>query len=167
MRSGERLHHQQGFTYLAVLLALVLLGLATNGVMSSVSQQAQREREAELLRTGQTYIQAIAAFYEASPGSVKRWPLKLEDLLDDHRQVTIQRHLREIYPDPITRQADWVLIRTSDGGIRGLRSRSDHAPLRTGAVALDSITLLPASRYSDWEFVYQSVSSITPIGGTR
>ena len=52
MRSGKRLHGQRGFAYVAVLLALVLLGLTTNGVMSSVSQQAQREREAELLRTG-------------------------------------------------------------------------------------------------------------------
>lgn len=147
----------QGFTYLAVLVALMMLSLAANGVMTYVSQQAQREREAELLQIGQTYVQAIGAYYEASPGSVKRWPPTLEDLLDDRRSVSIKRHLRMVYPDPMTRQTDWDVVRAADGGIRGLRSRSDLAPIRSGTIALDQITLAPANRYSDWNFEYQPV----------
>lgn len=154
----------RGFTYIAVLVALLLLSLAANGVMSSVSQQAQREREAELLRIGQAYVQAIGRYYEASPGSVKGWPQKLEDLLDDQRTVSIQRHLRTVYPDPMTRQADWDLLRTTDGGIKGLRSRSARAPIRTGTVVLDQLTLAPASRYSDWTFEYQPAQApLTPM----
>jgi type II secretory pathway pseudopilin PulG len=147
--------HQHGFTFIAVLLAMLLLSLATQGVMTSVSQQAQRERESDLLRIGQTYAQAIGAYYEASPGVVKRWPGRLEDLLEDTRQVSVKRYIREIYPDPVTRVADWVLLASDDGGIAGVRSQSQVAPIRSGSVDLGDKVLAPASRYADWQFVYQ------------
>lgn len=146
---------QQGFTYIAVLVAMLMLSLGTQGVMIYVSQQAQREREAGLLRIGQLYRQAIGAYYEATPGSLKTWPRSLRDLVEDRRLVTIKRHIREIYPDPFTRAADWELVTALDGGITGIRSRSEMAPIRTGVVELGAITLGPASRYSDWQFVYQ------------
>lgn len=145
---------QQGFTYIAVLVALLMLSLATQGVMTYVSQQAQRERETDLLRVGQTYAKAIGAYYQATPGTVKRWPADLQDLLEDRRLVAVVRHMRELYPDPITRTFNWDLIRAPDGGIAGVRSISTLAPIRMGAVELDGMTLPPASRYADWDFVY-------------
>lgn len=148
-----------GFTFIALLVAMLLLSLATQGVMTSVSQQAQRERESDLLRIGQTYAQAIGAYYEGSPGVVKQWPTSLEDLLEDTRLVTINRHLREIYPDPITRSANWGLIRNQDGGITGVHSQSEGKPIRAGRVDLGSVVLRPASRYVDWQFVYQPLVS--------
>lgn len=146
---------QSGFIYIAVLVALLMVSLASQSVMTYVSQQVQREREADLLRIGQTYVQAIGAYYEVTPGSVKRWPQTLEDLLEDRRLVTFRRHLREIYPDPITRMADWTLIRSMDGGIAGVRSRSELPPIRSSAMDLGNVKLEAASRYSDWLFVYQ------------
>jgi type II secretory pathway pseudopilin PulG len=145
---------QCGFTYIAVLVAMLILSLATKGVMTYVSHQAQREREADLLRIGQTYARAIDAYYQATPGSVKRWPTALEDLLEDRRLVAVVRHMREVYPDPITRSLQWDLIRAPDGGIAGVRSTSMLAPIRMGAVELDGMTLPPATRYADWDFVY-------------
>lgn len=153
--------HQRGFTFIAVLFAMLLLSLATQGVMTHVSQQAQREREADLLRIGQTYAQAIGAYYEASPGVVKRWPGSLEDLLEDTRQVNVKRYIREIYPDPITRAADWALVAAQGGGITGVRSQSQAAPIRSGSVDLGDRVLAPASRYADWQFVYQP-ERVTP-----
>lgn len=153
MRPGKGV--ERGFTYIAVLAALLLLSLASHGVMVYVSQQAQRAREADLLRVGQNFIRAIGAYYEATPGSIKRWPSQLEDLLEDRRLVSITRHIREIYPDPITRRTDWDLIRSTDGGIAGVRSRSTASPMRTSALELDNITLPAASRYADWAFVYR------------
>lgn len=144
----------QGFTYIAVLVALLLLGLASQGVVQYASQQAQRGREAELLRIGQAYVAAIGSYYEATPGTVKRWPQRLEDLLDDHRQVALRRHLRELYPDPVARSSNWTLIRASDGGIQGVSSTSSQLPIRTAAVELPGISLVAATRYSDWRFVY-------------
>lgn len=145
---------QEGFTFIAVLAAMMMLALGTQGVMTYVSQQAQREREAELLRIGETYAKAIGAYYESTPGSIKQWPRKLEDLLEDRRLVTIQRHMRETYPDPITRSTSWGVVAAPDGGITGVYSPSTATPIRTGSIELSSLTLPPARRYADWQFVY-------------
>jgi type II secretory pathway pseudopilin PulG len=144
-----------GFTLLAVLAAMFFLALGTQKVMFVVSQQAQRDREAELLHIGAAFARAIGAYYEASPGSVKRWPANLNDLTDDARFVGLRRHLRQVYFDPISRNQDWGFVTAADGGIRGVYSRSDAAPIRSGGVALMGLSLPPASRYSDWQFVYQ------------
>jgi type II secretory pathway pseudopilin PulG len=151
----RRSPNPRGFTYIAVLVAMLMLSLATQSVMTYAAQQAQREREAALLRIGQLYAQAIGAYYEATPGSVKRWPRNLEDLLEDRRLVTIKRYIREIYPDPISRSANWDVIVAPDGGIAGVNSPSDARPIRLGGVDLETVTLRPASRYADWQFVYQ------------
>ena len=170
----RRFARQAGFTYLAVLVALAMLALASNAVMTYVSQQAQREREDALLNTGQAIVQAIADYYAASPGSIKKLPQQLSDLLDDKRQVVIRRYLREIYPDPTTGRPDWDFIRDSEGGIRGLRSRNTQEPVRQGAVTLPIVTLVPgpastlqtvastielrpAKRYTDWRFEFNPV----------
>lgn len=160
MQAGKRamLHlaprAQRGFTFLAVLAAMLILALGTQGVMHYVSTQAQREREQDLLRVGQAYMQAIGAYYELTPGRIKQWPRSLEELLEDRRLVTIKRHLRETYPDPITRSHNWGLVTASDGGITGVYSRSEAKPLRTAAIEIGNLTIPPAGRYADWQFVY-------------
>lgn len=158
-----RVHKQQGFAYIAVLAALLLVSLGTQGVMSSVSQQAQREREETLLLTGMAYARAIGSYYRATPGSVKRWPASLEELMEDKRLLQLQRHLRELYPDPITRDFNWELVMAPEGGIQGVRSRSQAAPLRTGSVEIDEFAWPPAQRYADWAFVYRPEMAPPPV----
>lgn len=153
MRVGNA-HHQRGFTMAAVLAAMLILALATQSVMTYVSQQDLREREADLLRIGQTYAQAIGAYYESSPGNLKRWPRTLEDLTEDKRFVGTRRHLREIYPDPMTRSANWGIVMSEDGGIAGIHSLSAAQSIRSAALELNTLSLPAASRYADWEFVY-------------
>jgi type II secretory pathway pseudopilin PulG len=139
----------------AVLAAMVVLALATQSVMTYVSQQDLREREADLLRIGQAYAQAIGAYYETSPGNLKRWPRTLEDLAEDKRFVGIRRHIREVYPDPMTRSANWGIVMSEDGGIAGVHSLSAAQPIRSASLELDTLSLPAASRYADWEFVYR------------
>lgn len=178
MRSGE--WNQGGFTYLAVLFALMLMALASTAVMQYVSQQVQREREDELLTIGQEFVQAISTYYVASPGTVKNLPKELTDLLDDKRQVGIKRHLREVRLDPFTGKPEWDVVRASDGGIVGVRSRGSAKPIREGNVFIDAvlasssgaggavqykptvITLLPAARYSEWAFTFNPPSMPPP-----
>lgn len=156
MEHGSRpIHRQGGFTLLAVLAALTLLGLATQGVMTWVSHEVRREREAQLLRVGQIYTEAIGRYYEASPGVVKQWPKSLQDLADDKRFVGIRRHLRKIYPDPVNRSQEWGLVTVGDGGgIAGVYSLSVEKPLRSIGSDLGGLMLDPAARYADWKFVY-------------
>ncbi len=161
MRSGERSsigagspRAEHGFTLVAVLLAMFLLALATQQVMSVVSQQAQREREAELLRIGAEIVRAIGIYHERSPGSIKNWPPSLEALTDDRRFVSLQRPLRRVYADPITRSYDWGLVTAPGGGIAGVYSKSEITPIRVAGTELTELGLGQVQRYSDWKFVY-------------
>jgi hypothetical protein len=87
---------------------------------------------------------------------VKRFPRSLEDLLKDKRHVSVKRYLRRIYRDPLTGASEWGLIAAPDGGIMGVHSLSEAAPLKTGGFLKRDIGLAGASRYSDWRFVFDS-----------
>ncbi len=143
---------------MAVLAAMFLIALGANQIMTYLSQQAQRDREGELVRVGQIYLQAIGDYYESSPGAVKRWPRSLQDLVEDNRFVTIRRHLRKVYADPVLRSSDWGLVIAADGGISGVFSKAEGRPIRGTEIQLNAkgrATSLPAaSRYSDWQFIY-------------
>ena len=154
MRPGSCSRAQSGFTLLAILCAMLLLALASNGVMTYVSQEAQRQRENELLRIGNLYIQAIRTYYENSPGTVKQWPPSLEALTLDPRFLTIKRHMRQVYADPVTHSADWGIVKAPDGGIAGVYSTSKERPLQTGAVSIGQ-QWVSADQYADWRFVYE------------
>lgn len=143
-----------GFTMLAVLAALTLLALSLQGVMWVVSTQTQREREWELLQVGVEIRAAIGRYVESSPGVAQQWPPSLEALLDDRRSVSLRRHLRRLYPDPLTRSTDWGIVRAPDGGVAGVFSRSDAAPVRNGGMDLAMFGVEPAAHYSQWRFVY-------------
>jgi type II secretory pathway pseudopilin PulG len=157
MRAGK----QSGFTLIAVLAAMVLLALGVSQVTTVVSQQAQREREAQLLQIGLAYQQAIGNYYENSPGTVKRWPRDVSDLMEDKRFVTLRRYLRKAYTDPVSSGQNWEFIRASDGGIQGVYSPSNLQPIRTAAIELPGLSLPAASQYSQWQFVYTPKSSGT------
>ena len=149
MRSGS----VRGFAYVGVLVLVALLGTGLAAIGPLWAQEAQREREDDLLRTGQLYAEAIARYRTLSPGSAKRYPMQLEDLLMDMRFVGTVRHLRVLYPDPMTRQKPWRLIRAPDGGIMGVASQSNDMPLRRTAITLGTVNLAAAQRYTDWHFV--------------
>ncbi|CAK0781592.1 hypothetical protein CCP3SC15_930023 [Gammaproteobacteria bacterium] len=108
--------NQYGFTYLGLLFAVAMAGvaLAATGVLWST--QRQREREQDLLFVGNQIRQAIRSYYEHSPGLVKRYPAKLDDLLRDNRFLTVQRHLRQRYMDPMTGAREWGLVMAPKGG---------------------------------------------------
>lgn len=145
-----------GYTLLGALLvlAVVSLGLAVAGPIWS--QQAQRDREQELLRVGQLYAQALANYRQASPGSTKQYPDKLQALLLDTRFVGTLRHLRKLYQDPVNPGKPWGTVHDADGRITGVYSLSDAASLAERPVQLGHLELPAASRYTDWKFVAKS-----------
>ena len=120
MATGSR---QRGFTYLYALLLIGITGAALASFAGAWSHTRALEKRVELRWVGQQFKQAIGLYYERSPGSVKRYPEKLEDLVEDKRFVTTQRYLRRIYADPMTGKPDWELVPGSEGGIIGVRSR--------------------------------------------
>src|SRR5688572_26278520 len=74
---------RSGFTYLGALLAVALMGIAS-AIAGEVWHTAQmREKEAELLYIGNEYRRAIGQYFESTPGSAKRYPRELTELLID------------------------------------------------------------------------------------
>ena len=145
---------QSGFTYLAVLFAVAIAGVALAATGINWSQAAQREKERELLFVGSQFRQAIALYYEKSPGGVKQYPHALSDLLKDDRQIVTSRYLRKIYTDPMTNKADWGIEVAPDGRVMGVHSLSDAAPIKTAGFDYADQAFEGATKYSDWMFDY-------------
>lgn len=154
-RDGRR---ECGFTYTVVLIMLIALGLATGTAGQVDSQRMQAEREAELLFRGLAYRRAIKSYYEEKNVAqhARALPRELEDLLRDPR-VQHRRHLRALYPDPFAPAGEkegWQVLRTPDGGIVGVASRSRALPLRQENFPSGLEALAGARTYADWQFVF-------------
>jgi len=122
MLSGRSLgHRQRGFTYLALLLAIAVLGIGLAAASEVWVTTARRQKLEQLEWIGAQFTQAIGSYYTASPGSVKVYPETLEELLEDRRYLTIRRHLRTVYLNPFTGKADWEKVSGPDGKVQGVR----------------------------------------------
>jgi type II secretory pathway pseudopilin PulG len=154
MTSGKSFRPQHGFTYLAMLLTVAVIGVGLAGTGILWSQSHQREREQELLFIGNQFRQAIELYYQKTPGAEKRYPAKLEDLLEDKRYPVVQRYLRKVYVDPMTGDTRWGLVAAPDGGVMGVYSLSKAAPIKSGGFAARDQAFEGAAAYSDWQFFY-------------
>lgn len=154
LRAKVGLIRQGGFTYLALLFAVATMGAVLAVIGMVWSQAAQRDKERELLFVGNEFRQAIRLYYERTPGGVKRYPQKLEDLLIDSRQLAVQRYLRKIYRDPITGEKKWGTVPAPDGGIMGVFSLSEEVPLKSGNFRVADAMFEGAQHYADWMFSY-------------
>lgn len=112
----------KGFTYLMLLFGIALQGVSLAGAGALWSAQARHNKNLELDFIGEQYIGAIDSYYNSTPGEVKKYPQNLEDLVLDTRYLFTKRHLRKIYADPFTKQTEWGLIRSTEGGIQGVYS---------------------------------------------
>jgi type II secretory pathway pseudopilin PulG len=153
MQAGKRLGRAAGFTYVAMLFALAIFSIGLAALGTTWGQRAQRDKEEELLMIGAAYARAIGQYYQHSPGSQKRFPAALGELLQDSRFVGTERYLRKLYADPVTGSAGWGLLRATDGGISGVYSLSDKPTLRRRATTLAD-TAVKGERYADWKFIY-------------
>ena len=144
---------QRGFTYLGALFLIVLMGLALAGTGELWSTASQRAKERELIWVGTQYARALRSYYQAPAAGVPFYPMELEELLEDHRHPSLRRHLRRLYPDPITGSTDWGLIRGYEDRIVGVYSRSDREPMKTAGFPPRWSSFEGARRYADWKFV--------------
>jgi type II secretory pathway pseudopilin PulG len=137
-----------GFTFVWALaaVAVVSASLAATGPMWA--DQAQREREQDLIRIGSLYAEAITSYAQASPGSVKQYPASIDELLLDTRHLALRRHLRAAYTDPMQPSRPWGLVRDAQGRIRGVFSTSTARPFTEQPGVM---------RYADWMFLAQEI----------
>lgn len=150
---------ERGFTYIGVLLLVAIMGAVLAGTAVVWRTMSQRDKERELLFVGHEFRRAIGLYYERSPGGMKQYPKKLEDLLLDRRQTGVARYLRKIYRDPMTGRQEWGLVKGAGGAIMGVYSLSSDAPVKTGNFDEADRDFEGGASYQDWKFVYAPVQA--------
>lgn len=151
---------QQGYTYLGVLLIVLILGMTLSGATLVSETLRQREKEQELIFSGQQYVNAIRSYYESGAGGVSTFPKSISELLKDPRFPGVRRHMSKPWRDPMTSSGEWDLIVEPDGSIVGVRSRSRQTPLGKFPMAqsgMDPTVAIPI--YHDWQFKFEPTIS--------
>jgi type II secretory pathway pseudopilin PulG len=152
---------QRGFTYLGLLLIVVILGLMLTAVGRVWSFTEQREREIQLLFVGDQFRLAIASYYQHTHS----YPQSLQQLLGDPDSTLPRRYLRRLYFDPMTGNPDWDLIPAPGGGVMGVASKSSLAPIKHAGFAPVEANFADASCYCSWQFVFVPRHSYLKSGG--
>jgi type II secretory pathway pseudopilin PulG len=142
---------ERGFTYIGLLIFVAIVGIGLAAVGTIWRTTAQREKETELVFIGEQFQRAIRSYFERSPDAGKTFPLKLEDLLEDRRSGNVVRHLRKIFVDPMTGNAEWGLDRQPDGRIVGVYSLSPTSVFRTDG--LPEGVQVKGDTHADWHFM--------------
>ena len=169
------IHNSHGFTYIALLAALVIIGISLGAAGKYWQNVILRDKEEELLFRGDQYRQAIELYYRAVPGRLQ-YPPNIDKLLKDDRTPAGKRHLRQQYKDPMT-GGDFEIItaqtmttggvpgvlifgqKTATPGIIGVHSKSDKEPLKKENFPVLYQDFAGKSAYSDWQFISSTIKS--------
>lgn len=151
MRLGKHGAHEAGFTYIGVLVLIAIIGILLANVGQVAATTAQRERERELLFIGHAYRDAIVRFVRQN----HRYPEALAELVQfENGGPQPVHYLRRLYPDPMTRAVDWILLPAPNQGIMGIASSSQQAPLKHAGFEDSDVGFEDAQTYSDWIFLF-------------
>jgi type II secretory pathway pseudopilin PulG len=153
-RSALRTSHSTGgFTYVALLVAIVIIGISLGAAGKYWANMMQREREEELLFRGEQYRTAIERYFLAKLPN--QYPASIEDLLSDGRFPQAKRHLRHQYKDPMTGE-DFEIIKDKGLGnrIAGVNSTSQKTPFKLTGFPDQYNSFEGKDKYSDWKFIY-------------
>ncbi len=147
---------QSGFTLLGLLFLIAIMGMSVAAAGTLWHTASQRQKEQELLFAGDQYRQAIESFWNMPlpTGTPRRLPKNFDELIQDPRFPQTVRHLRRIYPDPMTRSAEWGVVKAQDGGIAGVYSLSEGEPFRKANFPSAYRAFDDQPAYSDWKFVF-------------
>ena len=151
---------KRGFSYVFVLIIIVVIGIAATSASRYWSTIVKRETEKELLFRGDQIRSAILSYYHASPqGSSPSFPGRIESLIKDNRYPFVKRHLRKYYIDPLTSDGTWGLILDPKNKIQGVFSKSKKKPLKTKNFKSIYKNFEKAKTYSDWKFIFHPGTS--------
>ena len=153
----QRVRNERGMTYLMLMFAIVLIGIATTAAEKQWKAIMQRELEADLLAKG-IEIQTALALYSTTikagrvmPGEV--YPQTLTDLTRLPKPF-----LRKVYLDPMG-HGEWEYLRAPTGGIMGVRSTSRVKPFRQRNFPPAVRHFEGRATYREWVFQHPNPSS--------
>lgn len=146
---------QRGLIYIWVLLSVALIGLGLTVAVEVDATNTRRDKEKELLAIGRQFRVAIRSYYETpnASGLAGEYPARLEDLVEDTRGAKLHRHLRKVFVDPMTNQAQWGVIKAGTR-IVGVYSLSEVMPIKQDGFEADDAEKKGAQKYSQWVFGY-------------
>ncbi len=162
-RQAPRVTSARGFTYTALLAAIVIIGISLGSASKYWQNISLRDKEEELLFRGNQYYRAIERYYLAIPGRMQ-YPQRMDELLKDGRTPLGKRYLRQKYKDPVTGE-DFVEIRDPlSNRITGVYSPSKKEPLKQANFPEQFKDFEGKKRYGDWRFVYipQQAQQVIP-----
>ena len=152
---------QRGYAMAAVLVGVAVMGVLMSALLPVWRQQAQREKEAELVFRGAQYARAIN-LYRAKNGN--NFPPNIDILVQ-------QKYLRKKYKDPITNDDFQPLYAGQqnqqpgpDGRGRGQAGRGGGAPQTQQPQGGGIVTIVSKSKetsirnhrgattYNQWQF---------------
>jgi type II secretory pathway pseudopilin PulG len=147
---------QSGFTLLGLLFLVAIMGMSLAAAGTLWHTASQRQKEQELLFVGDQYRRAIESFWNMPlpAGTPRRLPENFDELIEDPRFPQTVRHLRRIYPDPMTRSAEWGVVKAQDGGIAGVYSLSKGEPFRKANFPSPYQAFNGQPGYSGWKFIF-------------
>ena len=116
-RPGLSLHHEGGYTLVALLALMTIVALFAAAAAPSLQQQARREREKEAIFRGEQVAEAIRLYYsyKASRGITgdPGLPSSIDDLREGlsvgTKKVQILRS--SAARDPLSESGEWQLVR--------------------------------------------------------
>ncbi len=141
-----------------MFIAIAGIGLSAAGM--AWHYKVKNEKEQQLMFVGGEYKRALLSYYNASPSGIKQYPVNLSDLLKDNRFPGLKRHLRKIYPDPMTGKTEWGLNK-SQGRIVGIYSLSKDKPFKVAGFDQEYEAFNGAKSYQDWVFGQNSLVAAT------
>ena len=152
-----------GYVLIVLLILVAIVGLTLGAVSTIWTTTSTRDKEQQLLWTGLQFRDAVSSYVKSSPGGAQ-YPKRLGDLLEDPRFPNLRRHLRQIYRDPFTGEANWGLVKNGDF-IVGVYSLAPGAPIKKAGFAAGLESFAEASSYGEWKFVYSGESVAATQGG--
>lgn len=160
----NRLKSESGFTYIAAIVMVTIMGVMLGAVGQTWSTIMKRERETELMFRGTQIVRAIERYQNSDrPANTQQnqqqnAPVrKLNELRDlwepDTRFARKVRYLRKEYLDPMTNE-EFDVIKDPAKGIVGVKSKSEDEPLKQANFPLEFLEFEGKKKYSEWEFIY-------------
>ncbi|MBT1075366.1 type II secretion system protein [Geobacter grbiciae] len=160
-----------GFTYIAALMVIVIMGIMLGITGQTWRTKMKRERETELLFRGVQYQRAIRRWHQYDVTEGK--PLKtttqaarplndLKDLLKDPGSLSKERYLRRLFTDPFT-DKEFEVVRNPQKGIIGVRVTEEDEPFKQGNFDKELEGLDQKKKYNEW--VFGLPEAVTPTAG--
>ena len=152
-RTSAHRRGECGWAYLWTLLFALSLSVAATSAARTYASALKHYKEQELRSIGRQFRAALASYERHGPsGQPPMQPARLEELLEDRRAGgEPRRHLRKVFVDPFTGQAQWALVRR-DGRIIGVHSLSQQTPAMRHGFEPDEGGFERAMTYQDWIF---------------